>query len=78
VDYLRERQPGIDYNTLVKLAVSLVLCFWKDLETHHPGIGSLLLPSDIAAGWKKRIQTRTVRTPAAASRSSPASRPTTS
>jgi len=63
VDYLRERQPGIDYNTLVKLAVSLVLCFWKDLEVHHPGIGSLHLPPDIAAGWKKRIKTRTVRTP---------------
>ena len=63
VDYLRERQPGIDYNTLVKLAVSLVLCFWKDLEAHHPGIGSLHLPPGIAAGWKKRIKTRTVRTP---------------
>jgi len=63
VDYLRERQPGIDYNTLVKLAVSVVLCFWKDLENCHPGIGSLHLPPDIAAGWKKRIKTRTVRTP---------------
>jgi hypothetical protein len=39
VDYLRERQPGIDYNTLVKLAVSLVLRFWKDLEVRHPCIG---------------------------------------
>jgi hypothetical protein len=63
VDYLRERQPGIDYNTLVKLAVSLVLCFWKDLEVHHPGISSLHLTPGIAAGWKKRIKTRTVRTP---------------
>ena len=63
VDYLRERQPGIDYTSLVKLAVSLVPCFWKDLENHHPGIDSLLLPPDIAAGWKQRLQTRTVRTP---------------
>ena len=63
VDYLRERQPGIDYNTLVKLATALVLCFWKDLEAHHPGISSLHLPPDVAAAWKKRLRTRTVRTP---------------
>ena len=63
VDYLRERQPGIDYRTLTGLATTLALRFWKDLETHHPGIDSLRLPPDIAAGWKKRIQTRTVRTP---------------
>jgi integrase len=63
VDYLRERQPGIDYTSLVKLAVSLIPCFWKDLENCHPGISSLLLPPDIAAGWKQRIQTRTARAP---------------
>jgi len=62
VDYLRERQPGIDYSTLTGLATTLALWFWKDLETHHPGIDSLRLPPDIAAGWKRRIQTRTVRT----------------
>lgn len=62
VDYLRERQPGIDYSTLTGLATTLALWFWKDLETHHPGIDSLRLPPDIASGWKKRIQTRTVRT----------------
>jgi integrase len=62
VDYLRERQPGIDYSTLAGLATTLGLRFWKDLETHHPGIGSLKLPPDVAAGWKKRIQTRTART----------------
>ena len=63
VDYLRERQPGIDYSTLNGLATTLALRFWKDLETHHPGIGSLRLPPDIAAGWKRRVQTRTARTP---------------
>ena len=62
VDYLRERQPGIDYSTLTGLATSLALWFWKDLEARHPGIDSLRLPPDIAAGWKKRLQTRTVRT----------------
>jgi hypothetical protein len=62
VDYLRERQPGIDYTTLKSLVTALVPLFWKDLEAHHPGISSLHLPPGIAAGWKKRIQTRTVRT----------------
>ena len=62
-DYLRERQPGIDYSTLNGLATTLALRFWKDLETHHPGIESLRLPPDIAAGWKRRVQTRTARTP---------------
>jgi len=36
--------------------------FWKDLETHHPGISSLHLPPDVAAAWKQRIQVRTVST----------------
>jgi integrase len=61
VDYLRERQPGIDYNTLTNLATTLALWFWKDLERHHPGIGSLQLNTEIAAAWKQRIRTRVVR-----------------
>jgi integrase len=63
VDYLRERQPGIDYSSLVGLAITLGKRFWKDIEAHHPGISSLHLPPDIAAAWKQRIQTRTVHTP---------------
>lgn len=61
VDYLRERQPGIDYNTLTSLATALALWFWKDLEVHHPGISSLRLPPDIAAAWKQRIRVKPVR-----------------
>jgi hypothetical protein len=63
VDYLRERQPGIDYNTLTSLATALALWFWKDLETHHPGTSSLRLQPDIAAAWKQRIRIKTVRAP---------------
>jgi integrase len=62
VDYLRERQPGIDYGSLNGMAITLGKRFWKDLETHHPGISSLHLPPDVAAAWKQRLQTRTVRT----------------
>ncbi|MEV0899081.1 site-specific integrase [Actinoplanes sp. NPDC049802] len=61
VDYLRERQPAIDYNTLTTLATTLVLWFWKDLERHHPGIDSLRLSPEVAAAWKQRIRTRVVR-----------------
>ena len=61
VDYLRERQPGVDFNTLTTMATTLGLLFWKDLERHHPGITSLRLPPDVAAAWKQRIRTTTTR-----------------
>jgi hypothetical protein len=59
VAYLAERQPAIDYTTLVGLAYHLVRCFWFDLEQHHPGIDSLRLPRDVAGGWKRRLRTKT-------------------
>lgn len=61
VDYLRDRQPAVDYNTLTSLATTLALWFWKDLENHHPGIESLRLPPDIAVAWKQRIRIKPVR-----------------
>jgi integrase len=66
VDYLRERQPALDYSSLRSLAATLGNVFWKDLERHHPGIDSLHLPADVAAGWKQRLRTRRRTTPAAA------------
>lgn len=64
VDYLLERQPGVDYSTLQTMAAHLGLLFWKDLENHHPGIATLRLPPDVATAWKLRLQT-TVREPRA-------------
>lgn len=61
VDYLRERQVGIDHVTLVRLADTLGRLFWRDLELHHPGIDSLRLPPTVAAGWRQRILTKTTR-----------------
>ena len=61
VDYLNERRPGIDYVTMSDLAYQLGLLFWKDLETHHPGIDSLDLAPDVAVAWKQRMQYRTVQ-----------------
>jgi hypothetical protein len=61
VDYLRERQPAVDYPTLHKLSYVLGRLFWRDLELHHPGIASLHLPAEVAATWKQRITTKTTR-----------------
>jgi hypothetical protein len=59
VDYLAERQPSLDFSSLNNLAYHLGKLFWRDLETHHPGISSLKLPRDVAAAWKQRVMTRT-------------------
>jgi integrase len=64
VDYLKERQPSIDYVTLRYRAYQLVRCFWADLEQHHPGISSLSLPREVAAAWKQRLQTKATATTA--------------
>ncbi|MFD6995017.1 tyrosine-type recombinase/integrase [Streptomyces mirabilis] len=61
ISYLTERQPALDYNTLKGLSTILAGNFWADLEHHHPEMESLRLPSDIAAAWKERIATKTVR-----------------
>ncbi|MGH9086716.1 MAG: tyrosine-type recombinase/integrase, partial [Acidimicrobiales bacterium] len=59
VDYLRERQPALDYTSLNQLAYYLGKLFWSDLERHHPGIDSLHLSADVAAAWKQRLRTIT-------------------
>lgn len=58
VDYLQERQPGLDYRSLDTLAQQLARNFWADLERHHPGTDSLNLPPAVAAAWKQRMRTR--------------------
>jgi integrase len=65
VDYLRERQPALDYTSLKQLAYYLAQRFWVDLEQHHPGIDSLCLPRDVAEAWKQRQRTkpRVITTP---------------
>jgi hypothetical protein len=75
VDYLRERQPAVDYATLHKLSSTLGRLFWRDLELHHPGIVSLRLPAEVAAAWKQRITTKTTRSPSADGRVTEATAP---
>jgi len=59
VDYLRERQPSVDFSSLQRFAYLLGKLFWADLEAHHPGIDSLQLSREVAAAWKQRVMTRT-------------------
>jgi hypothetical protein len=60
VDYLRERQPAVDYTTLSNLAGDLARLFWADLERHHPGIDSINLAPEIAQAWRHRVSYRPV------------------
>jgi integrase len=61
VAYLRERQPQLDYTSLRALSFGLGGLFWKDLETHHPGIDSLRLDPRVAAAWKHRVARKGVK-----------------
>src|SRR6266511_1243234 len=60
--YLHERHPMLDHTTLRSLAFTLGRLFWRDLEIHHAGINSLNLTPEVAAAWKQRVLTRTIRT----------------
>ena len=65
VDYLRERQPALDYASLQAIASSLAGLFWARIEALSPGISTLRLPPDVARAWKEDLQTlkRTVTGP---------------
>jgi integrase len=58
VDYLRERQPAVDYTSLKMLSYYLAQRFWADLEEHQPGIDSLHLTAEVAGAWKQRQRTK--------------------
>jgi hypothetical protein len=46
VDYLRERQPSLDFASLDAISRSLAGLFWAEIETLAPGIDSLRLPPE--------------------------------
>lgn len=62
VDYLRERQPALDYTSREALSYFIGKRFWADIEAHHPGIDSLRLPRQVADEWKRRLTTFTKTT----------------
>ncbi|HRC12806.1 MAG TPA: site-specific integrase [Dermatophilaceae bacterium] len=57
VDYLRERQPALDYTSLAALAYYLATLFWADIQAHHPEVTTLALPRQVADAWKQRLRT---------------------
>ena len=59
VDYLRERQPALDYASLDAICATLAGLFWAQIEALSPGIGSLRLPPEVARTWKHNLQTKT-------------------
>lgn len=61
IDYLKERQPSMDYGSLRNQSYVLARCFWSDIEAHHPGIDSLRLDAEVATAWKQRLRTRPAR-----------------
>ena len=57
VDYLKERQPALDYASLDSVSRSLAGLFWARIEALSPGIATLQLPPDVARAWKEDLQT---------------------
>ncbi len=57
VDYLRERQPALDYASLDAISSSLAGRFWASIEALSPGISTLRLPPETARAWKEDLQT---------------------
>ena len=55
VDYFTERAPELDHTSLRHIADTIGRLFWRDLEIHHPGIGSLRLEPAFAQAWKERL-----------------------
>jgi integrase len=58
IRYLDERRPHLDYSTFRNLAAQLAGLFWADIEAHHPEIGTLHLPTEVAEAWKQRMAFR--------------------
>ena len=65
VDYLRERQPALDYASVEATGSSLAGLFWARIEALSPGISTLRLPPEVARAWKEDLLTvkRTVTGP---------------
>ncbi|MEU8436901.1 site-specific integrase [Streptomyces sp. NPDC029216] len=58
VDYLRERQPSLDYTSLDAMSRTLAGLFWTRVEALSPGIDSLRLAPILARAWKTDIATK--------------------
>ncbi|WP_435832984.1 site-specific integrase [Nocardia vinacea] len=57
VDYLRERQPSLDFTSLDAASRTLAGLFWARIETLAPGSDTLRLPPEVVRAWKESIAT---------------------
>jgi hypothetical protein len=48
VDYLKQRQPALDYASLDSVSQSLADLLWARIEALSPGIATLPLPPEVA------------------------------
>jgi hypothetical protein len=58
VDYLRERQPALDFASLDAISRTLAGLFWANIEALAPGIDTLRLPPQVARQWKEDLATK--------------------
>jgi hypothetical protein len=58
VEYLRERQPSLDFASLDAVSRTLAGLFWAQIEAITPGTDTLHLPPDTARAWKEWIATK--------------------
>src|SRR4029078_11606051 len=57
VDYLRQRQPSLDFVSLDAISRTLAGLFWARVEALAPGIDSLRLPPAFIRAWKEELST---------------------
>jgi hypothetical protein len=55
VDYLRDRQPSLDFASLDAVSRTLAGLFWARVEVLAPGVDSLRLPPAIVRAWKDEL-----------------------
>jgi len=58
VDYLRERQPSLDFTSLDAISRTLAGLFWAEVEILAPGIDSLRLAPEVSQRWKENLRTK--------------------
>jgi integrase len=58
VDYLRERQPSLDFASIDAISRTLAGLFWARIEDLAPGIDTLRLPLETVRAWKENLSTK--------------------
>jgi hypothetical protein len=57
LDYLRRREPEVDYSALDQLSRSLAGLFWAKIEALAPGQPDLRIDADLYTRWREAVGT---------------------